>query len=258
VKSIPPRKTITLGGATLEYVVSGTGSPTLVLINGAGVPIDGWSRIFADLETMGTVFAYNRHGVGLSSKPTEAQTGDLMVRTLRAVLLEVGLPPPYVLIGHSLGGLIANLFARCHPNEVLAVVFLDATAPEDVAAMAAHEGRIQKLIRKTLDTILGSDELGEIAHASRTCDLIDLAPSFPDVPVTVVTGGKPAMSWLIPAPMLAARAEHQRRLAALSPKARQVIAERSGHFPHLSEPRVVVQAIRETLANAKLPTHATC
>ena len=83
MKIIPPRKTITLGGATLEYVALGSGSPTLILINGAGVPIDGWSRIFADLETMGTVFAYNRLGVGLSSKPTEAQTGDPCNRLTR-------------------------------------------------------------------------------------------------------------------------------------------------------------------------------
>lgn len=254
MKSIPPKKAITLRGAAFEYVVSGTGSPTLVLINGAGGPIEGWFRIFSHLEAMGTVFAYNRQGVGRSSKPTEPQTGDLMVQTLRALLQEVGLPPPYVLIGHSLGGLIANLFARCHPNEVLAVVFLEATAPEDVAAMAAHEGRIQKFLRKTLDAIHGSDEFGEMAQAPRTCDLVGLACGFPDVPVTVVSGGKATMPWLIPAPMLAARAEHQRRLASIAPRARQVIAGRSGHFPQLSEPALVVHAIRETLSDAIPPT----
>ncbi|MBI5918367.1 MAG: alpha/beta fold hydrolase [Nitrosomonadales bacterium] len=250
MKSIPTKKTITVAGSILEYVASGTSSPTLVLINGAGGPIEGWNRVFSELEKIGTVFAYNRLNVGCSSKPTEPQTGDLMVQTLRALLLEVGLPPPYVLIGHSLGGLIANLFARCHPSEVLAVVFLDATAPEDFAVFAAHEGRAPKLLRKTLDAIFGNDGFGEIVHVSRTSDLVSLAPSFPDIPVAVVTGGKPAMSWLMPASILSARAEHQRRLASISPRAKQIIAERSGHFPQLSEPTVVVHTIRETLANA--------
>jgi pimeloyl-ACP methyl ester carboxylesterase len=249
LKSIPPKKTVAVGSSTFEYVVSGTTSPALVLINGAGGPIEGWNSIFSELEKIGTVFAYNRPNIGRSSKPTEPQTGDLLVQTLRALLLEVGLPPPYILVGHSLGGLVANLYARCHPNEVLGVVFLDATAPEDFAIFSAHEGRVPKLLRKTLDAIFGSDHLGEIAHVSHTSDQVSLAPSFPDIPVTVVTGGKPAMSWLIPARILSARTEHQRRLASISPGAKQIIAERSGHFPQISEPAVVVHAIRETLTD---------
>jgi len=63
--------------------------------------------------------------------------------------------------------------------------------------------------------------------------------------------GGPAMAWATPAAAREARAEHQRRLAALSPQGRQVIAERSGHFPPFTQPELVVQAVHEVLSLAR-------
>lgn len=247
MKSLPQKNTLIVDGKSVEYVSSGAGSPVIVLINGAGGPIEGWFRVFSELEKLSTVFAYNRAGIGKSSKPTEPQTGSILVEMLRVSLLEVGLAPPFVLVGHSLGGLIANLFARTYPNEVAGVIFLDATAPEDVAAMAAHESPLQKILRNALEKVLGKDTFGETTHVQRTIALIEQAPVFPDIPVVVVSGDKPAMSWLTPAPALAARAEHQRQLSFLSPRGKQVVAARSGHFPQFSEPEVVVEAVRDVL-----------
>ncbi|HYD80690.1 MAG TPA: alpha/beta hydrolase [Paucimonas sp.] len=251
MKSLPPTTTVELGAATLEYLVSGTGSPAIVLINGAGGPIAGWHRVFAELARSGTVFAYNRLGIGKSSKPAEPQTGESMVETLRALLIKAELPPPYVLVGHSFGGLIANLFARRHPEEVAGVVFLDATAPEDVAVMAAHESALQRWLKSAVDLLFGADVFGETTHARRTVELLEQAPPFPAVPLAVVTGGKPALRGLTPARALEARAEHQRRLASLSPRGKQIMAARSGHFPQFSEPELVVRAVRDVIAAAR-------
>lgn len=247
MNSLPRKKTTSVDGKTVEYITSGNGAPTIVLVNGAGGPVEGWHRVFSELEKLSAVFAYNRAGIGKSSKPTEPQTGGALVETLRASLLKVGLVPPYVLVGHSLGGLIANLFARTYPNEVAGVVFLDATAPEDVAAMAAHKSPLQRFLKKLLDGMLGKDTLGETTHVQSTVALIEQAPAFPDIPVIVVSGGKPAMAWLTRAPALAARAEHQRHLSRMSPQGKQMVAEKSGHFPQLSEPAVVVEAVRDVL-----------
>ncbi len=224
------------------------GSPTIVLINGSGGPIEGWHRVFADLEKMGTVIAYNRPGIGKSTKPTSPQTGEVMVETLRALLLALDLAPPYLLVAHSFGGLIANLFARSHPQDVSGIVFLDATAPADIAAMTEFESRTQRVLKGVVDRVFGNDPFGETTHAPRTIALIAQAPSFPDIPVLVVTGGKPAMAWLTPTPALAARAAHQLQLASLSPSGMQIVAAKSGHFPQFSEPEVVIRAVREAIA----------
>ena len=98
---------------------------------------------------------------------------------------------------------------------------------------------------------MGKDEFGEPAHAVRTVDLIAAAGQFPSVPLVVVTGGKPALQRATPARLRDGRAANQRALAALSPRGRQIIATRSGHFPQFSEPDLVVAAVREVVELAK-------
>ncbi len=249
LKTLPPKKKALIHGQDIEYIIAGQGSPTIVLINGAGGPIEGWFRVLEPLSALGTVFAYNRPGTGGSGKPVVPQTGEVIVGLLRALLLQTQLPPPYLLVGHSLGGLVVNLFARTFPAEVSGVVLLDATAPEDISVMARHQNGLQRLAQRALGAIFGRDEQGETEHISRTVELIQRAGRFPTVPLVVVTGGRPAMKWATPTQALAARAEHQRRLTTLSPRGKQLIASRSGHFPQLTEPEVVVEAVREVVSS---------
>lgn len=250
MKAFLRKQKFSVHSTSLEYIVSGTGSPVIVLVNGSGGPIEGWYKVYAQLKELGTVFAYNRFGIGGSSKPQEPQTGDVVVKTLRELLARTDLKPPYFLVGHSLGGLFVNLYARSFPGEVSGVVLLDATAPEDISAIAAHRGAFQQFAQRALDAILGKNEFGEAEYASRTAELIHQSGPFPAVPLVVVTGGKPAMSWATPAPTRAARAVHQRRLAALSPQGKQIIAKFSGHFPQFTEPTVVREAVRDVMAAA--------
>ncbi len=252
MKSFPPKRTAHVGGGvSLEYVTSGVGSPAVVLVNGSGGPIEGWHKVYPQLEGLGTVFAYNRLGVGGSSRPSEPQAGDVVVETLRALLLQADLRPPYVLVGHSLGGLFVNLFARTFPTEVAGVVLLDATAPEDVGVMAAYQSALQRFAQRALDTVLRKNECAETENVSRTVDLIDRSGPFPAIPLIVVTGGKPALFRTTPVPARAARAEHQRRLAAMSPDGSQVVAGQSGHFPQFTEPGVVVEAVSEVVSRVR-------
>lgn len=246
---IPDKQTIRIGGLNLEYVVAGNNAPNIVLINGAGGPIEGWHRVFSGLAALGRVIAYNRPGIGGSSKPDEAQTGERMLADLRALLQAVGLSPPYVLVGHSLGGLIANLYARKHPEELAGVVLLEATAPEDVEVMTRYETRLQRMLLRLVAAVFGTNPLSETAQAPRTVEQISAAPSFPPLPLVVLTGGKPALTWLTPAPALSARAAHQVGLATLSPNGRQVIATKSGHFPQFSEPLLVIDSVRAVIAS---------
>ncbi|GAB4255496.1 MAG: alpha/beta hydrolase [Thermoleophilia bacterium] len=235
----------------MEHVVVGTGTPAIVLINGSGGPIEGWHKVLVPLGELSTVFAYNRPGVGGSSKPTTPQTVDHMADTLRALLRKIELPSPYVLVGHSLGGLIVQLLARQYPSDVAAIVMLDATAPEDPAVMADYETIPQRIVRRTMDALFSGDANAETKHVARTSATIEQAGPFPAVPLLVVTGGKPAMRWGTAAKAQAKRADHQQKLARLSPFGRQIIAERSGHFPQFTEPEIVVAAVREALTLAR-------
>lgn len=250
MKALPHIQKLSVHSASLEYVKSGIGYPSIVLVNGFGGPIECWQKVYAQLEELGTVFAYNRLGIGGSSKPSEPQTGDVVVKTLHELLGHASMKPPYLLVGHSLGGLFVNLFARSFPSEVSGAVLLDATAPEDLSVMLAHQGACQRFIQRALDAVFGKNEFSETEHVAHTVDLIHQSGPFPAIPLIVVTGAKPAMSWAIPTPILAARSENQRKLAVLSPQGKQILASRSGHFPQFTEPAVVVEAVREAISSA--------
>jgi pimeloyl-ACP methyl ester carboxylesterase len=243
----PPKLEASVLGETIEYVCAGSGPCAVVLVNGAGGPIEGWHKVFDPLARFSRVFAYNRPGAGKSSKPKVPQVGSRMVASLRAVLQAANVAPPYVLVGHSLGGLIVNLFARLHRTEVSAAALLEATAVDDVAALAAHENALQRLTRRVLDRLVPPDPHAETRHIGSTVSELQLAPAFPTIPLRVVTGAKRAMAWAMAPEALAARATHQQELAALSPLGKQVIAVRSGHFPQFTEPELVVAAIAQLL-----------
>jgi len=250
MKAPPPRQTATLDGQTIEYLRSGAGRPVIVLLNGAGCPLMSWYKLHPAIEGFGTAFAYSRPGIGKSSRATAPQTGDVVIATLRKLLAAQHLEPPYILVGHSLGGLYANLFARLFPREIAAVVLLEATAPEDVALMETHQGLVQRALKAAfslVDVLRRRGKHGEIECIADTVRQIADAGDFPSVPLIVVTGSKMPPSWLISPIAVRARNENQRALCAMSPHGRQILATRSGHFPQLSEPATVISAIAEVV-----------
>jgi pimeloyl-ACP methyl ester carboxylesterase len=253
---LPLRKKLQTRSGALEYMVSGSGRPTIALLNGAGVTLDGWRELYPAIEKMGTVFAFNRFGVEGSDEPPPAQTGAVVVASLRELLAYAGLQPPYVLVGHSLGGLHANLFARLYPKEVAAVLFLEATHPRDHKVLQQHETQLTRALSKLFSLpqwLFRANVQAEIEWVSETVDEIVGAGPFPDVPVTVITGGANPPKWLMSPAARKARLENQQELARLSPLGERVIAARSGHFPQLTEPAVVIEALRRLIERAAVP-----
>lgn len=234
-----------VAGETVEYVMAGSGGPGVVLVNGAGGPVDAWFKIFAALASERCTFAHNRPGIGASSKPVRAQTLDEMVEALRDVLEAVGVPQPYVLVGHSFGGLIVNLFARLYPEEVAAVVLLEATSPEDLRVLPQHENALQRALKALGERLMPAHPLAETRHIAQSLAELEAASPFPPIPLYVVTGEQHPMRWATPAAQREARARHQKALLKLSPLGKQVMAKRSGHFPQFSEPELVRSVISE-------------
>jgi len=145
---LPASRLYATHAGSLEAIVAGQGESSILLFSGAGVTLAGWRGLFPGLERAGKVLAWNRFGAGRSDRPRQPQTGALVVACLRELLQATGLPPPYVLVGHSLGGLHAHLFARLHPGEVRAVLLLEATHPRDREMLKGHEGQLAAVLGK--------------------------------------------------------------------------------------------------------------
>lgn len=202
-------------------------------------------KILPEISGWSSVFSYNRFGVTGSDKPKEPQDGITIVETLREALAIVGFEPPFLLVGHSLGGLYANLYARLYPDEVAGIVFLESSHPEDIN-LNEYQGKVVKALNKMLslfDSLSAHKQFNEVHFVKRTADHIHQIDRFPEIPVYVITGGKE--NWMMPAEARKKRMDNQRDYLSLSACSKHIIAEKSGHFPQFSEPRVVIDTIKD-------------
>jgi pimeloyl-ACP methyl ester carboxylesterase len=231
----------------LQYNISGNGKPNIVLINGGSGPIEGWMKIITEISKSSSVFSYNRFGVTGSDKPKEPQDGMTIVRTLREALTLIGFEPPFLLVGHSLGGLYTNLYARLYPNEVAGVVFLESSHPKDLS-LNEYQGKTVKAINKMFtmfDSLSSHKQFNEVNFVKETVNQIHQIDSFPEIPVYVITGGQE--NRMMPEEVRKKRLDNQLELLSLSRNSKHIIAEKSGHFPQLSEPTVVIDSIKDCI-----------
>lgn len=100
-------------------------APVLIFENGMGVGLGSWNKVLDELAKVAPVFAYNRAGVEKSDKIYQMPTPKLTAENLKAILTTLNIPPPYVVVGHSMGGLYARGFAGYYPKDIAGLVFVD-------------------------------------------------------------------------------------------------------------------------------------
>ncbi len=252
----PPviERSITLGDYRFHYIDRGKGSPTVVMDAGLCQPMNTWDKVTGEVATFTRVFTYDRAGLGSSSRvmppdakqsarPPEMRTSRRITRELRDLLRNAGAPAPYVLVGHSFGGLNVRLYASEHPDEVAGVVLIDSS----------NEGEYSRYA-----SLMAPEKLGSYLRTNRgaNCEFINLEASaaelresapLPRVPFIVIT----------PTPRLLqletsqAHLELQADLARRSPSSVHLFAERSGHFIQRDRPEVVVKAIRDVVERVR-------
>lgn len=253
MKRFPLKSKIQVQHDMIEYVAAGEGQLTLILINGSGGPVEGWYKIIQPLAEDNRVIAYNRPGISGSSKPTVPQDGNTIVDSLKELLNGLNAKPPYVLVGHSLGGLYANLFARRFPVEVSGLVLLEASHPNDLV-LNQYQGKWVQWLNTMLNLFRSHSEhqkYHEVNFVKETVDQIEQADRFPKIPVYVITGGKKPHKWLMPTNLHEIRLQNQKDYVRLSQLGKQIIAPRSAHFPQMSEPDIVIKAIKDCVHHAK-------
>ena len=274
---------VDVGGYRLHIQCVGTGSPTVVLDAGlSGSSLD-WSLVQPELGRTTRVCAYDRAGMGWSDPSPHPRTPRQIANELHTLLTNAGIAGPYVLVGHSLGGKNVRLFAIAHPDQVAGMVLVDArgeyvdanTSPAETQAfqqniaVQASQYRLARsvgLIRligaslwggpampramRTEGVLLTTSRRGVDAQTAegleRAADdaLLQAAPALGDRPLIVLAAGQNMTAtpyW----------AEAQRQQAALSTHGRLIVAEGSGHAIHWEQPALVVDAVRQVLADVR-------
>lgn len=256
---------IDVGGYRLAVHMAGQGAPAVVLEMGLGAEAREYDAVAQQLARETWVIWYDHAGIGLSDAAlARVRTVADLARDLHTLLAAVQVPAPYVLVGHSLGGLTVRYFQHCYPGEVAALVLIDS-AHEDQrerllaalppAAPGEHPAIAQA--RHGLSVLWnepGANSEG-IDNAANT-ELMHTCGGLGDLPLVVLSRGRPPTLSSSYPPEVAMRREHvwqqmQRELAALSTASLHLHAEHSGHDVNHDEPQAIVAAVRQAVALAR-------
>src|SRR5438128_626441 len=121
------------GGPMLRMMITGAGNSTVIFEAGAGSPLEVWTRIQLEVSAFARTISYDRAGNGLSTRGALPRDGRHVATELHAALHNARIPPPYILVGHSLGGPYIRIFAGMYPKEVAGLVLVDPTQEELIA-----------------------------------------------------------------------------------------------------------------------------
>lgn len=242
--SLPGAVTENIEGHRVEFALTQHGSTPVIFENGLGGRMEWWEKVLPAISGHATTFAYNRPGYGNSDPVPTPRDGLHIVEELRVLLRSKGLNPPYVLVGHSLGGLYMQLFARSHPDEVSALVLVDSTHPRQLEGEGSLD-RQSFLVRGLLGVMVTGTAREELDLLSRTGGQVLGLSGVLNRPVFVLSA---AGSLQDSSPLAVDANEKRRDIARLYPGSRLIWVD-SGHAIPLERPEAVIDVIREALAS---------
>ena len=233
-----------------SLVAAGSGTPTVVFEAGLGHGKRTWAPVFNAVSAVTSAVAYDRAGYGQSEPSNQSRDGLQIVLELRALLRTEGIKPPYVLVGHSLGGTYMKLFAKTFPDEIAGVVLVDARHAE--FTQRCRQWGVPRLLYDPPEALLAMMSpiaRAELAAAPLTLKQARRAGTFPPVPLIVLTQSNAASRW--PRGLGKVWEASQRSLAKMSRLGRIKVCDDAGHNVHRDRPDVVIKAVLNVVGAAR-------
>ncbi|GAF49697.1 alpha/beta fold hydrolase [Rhodococcus wratislaviensis] len=278
---------VDIGGGRSVYLTCGgesrNGDPTVVLVSGYHDSSDVWTQsdvlsvigpatgppVFEGVSASHRVCAYDRPGTvryvegtpltDRSSPVPQPRTAEDIVAELSAVLSAGEVAGPYILVGHSLGGLIVRLYAHTHPDQVRGVVFVDAFSPTVPALFGPQWPSYRdELLNPPIDQLpipsMHSPESERVDLDASVAQVLS-APPLPPMPLAVLTktesfAGLQSLPGLPAEDVNRVYEKAQDDLVALEPATPHTFATGSDHYIQFSQPDLVVSSTELVISRA--------
>lgn len=235
---------VAVNGHVIRMLVAGDGEATVVFENGLGPPLEIWGRVQPEVSGFAKTVSYDRAGVGLSEAGPSPRDGRQIASELRQALRAADFPPPYVLVGHSFGGLCIRVFAGMYPQDVSAMVLVDP--------MRTAEG-------------FGPSTNPEVNAVSDTVEEAQASQVPPRIPLVLIDAVSPREVPFATSGIRQLRAQLRPGIEVESqayktwmetiPSARLIVTHQSGHNVPIEQPELVVETIRQVVRDIEVPRH---
>lgn len=241
---------VDVGGHSLNLLIGSqatAAAPAVILEGGFGEGIAGWSTVQTEIAKFAPVVSYDRAGLGQSELGPKPRSAKQIALELHTALAKAGIKPPYVLVGHSLGGPYVRVFAGMYPSEVAGMVLIDPSQETFAAWTKIHpspefkdeEAKLAKAPEGPRDEYAAISVVYEQAQTARVP---------PGIPVTLLTA---MQGQGISAEARQMWAEKHKEWIDKVPGGKLIVAEKSDHFIQVREPKLVIDAIREVVEKVR-------
>jgi pimeloyl-ACP methyl ester carboxylesterase len=283
-----------VGDHQLHYVKKGTGGPTVVFES--GLDLGGhipWLHIQNEISKYTTTISYDRAGILWSERGGNPKTGRAMSQELKELLTKTQCPEPYILVAHSMAGVILRRFIQENKDQIAGIVFIDVTHPNQRKAMEERlnekvespDTRILKFFfftgiyrlknKSPYRSLASNDTVNLLSSKNRYLSLrasmeeLDNLPdlqdeantdmTFGNIPLTVISSDPTVTKIRFPDSgmynaYVSLRKELQKDLLNLSARSTWYFAGESGHYVHHCQPEIVMAQIRKMIPPAKTIT----
>jgi len=269
------------GGRKMYLECRGSGFPTVVLVAGLKASAEDWNiaekqapTVFPEVAKFTRVCAYDRPGTPVGEKPSRSDpvrqptTAQDAAADLHALLHAAKEPSPYVMVGHSYGGLVVRLYASTYPGDVSGLVLVDALTEGLQEAETPEQWAVQRVLMEgdISESLALYPDLERI-DPDRSFDQVRAAPRLQPLPLIVLSADRPwgpqvpsmIAAGTLPADVPpdfgyvtdAAQKQAQEKLAELVPDAKHITNTNSGHEIHKEQPQLVVDAIGEVVETVR-------
>jgi pimeloyl-ACP methyl ester carboxylesterase len=248
-------QTLAVDGYKVQMATAGSGRYTVLFESGFGSGMGGWRAVAPHLAASARILTYSRAGTGASDPRPAPLTILQSSEALDALLATARLGPPYILVGHSYGGLLARAFAARHPDWVAGMVLVDpaderfnpALRKLDAARAAADDKQFAAIVPAKFQPEL------QLLQPVLDSGVFPVAGKLPDVPVVVLTSvqqaDKPEFFLQTPQAVAIKRDLHADFLRQFSAGS-QVVTADSGHNIQQEQPELVIAAVKQVIAAA--------
>lgn len=240
---------VPVADAEMALFVSGSGTPTIILEAGTGGDHRTWAAVQPTLSTLTRVVSYDRLGLGSSTASKRFRSASNYVEELREGLRKAGIAPPYVLVGHSLGGALVRLFAGRYPDEVAGLVLVDPAMEGFFrrAAVEAPQAYVDQLEEDAASAEASGKEAlkREFLAFEISMQQLRLTPPPPGQKVVILSAARIKIRNRLRAIRLDENARWAKRVGACH------IYVESGHSIQREQPAAVIEAVKQVLAKSR-------
>ncbi len=243
---------IDVGGHKLYYETYGAGSPTIIFENGSACELSDWRLVAPEIAKTNKVFLYDRAGLGKSELGPTPRNASIRYAELNTLLTKANISPPYIIVSHSLGCILARNFQHFRPTDVLAMVLVDPghesmlTRAGTPFATALWDSIV--VGSKTMSAGISAEAFGAFdTWAEVEAESLESVGNIPlEVIVSTKTMGLVTDEALNNIGNRALR-DLQIELVGQSPQGILSTAEGSGHFVQLEQPQTVIDAVKRAI-----------